>query len=177
MRLPTQNTERKFVYHPPTFEEISNYLTMFESYHKLFTEKTGLVSDYYAFFIIEICIRIHQRSEYYQYFHSDENETTLMSETKETALMCFWVLKYKPLYQNKDTMKDYFGKECCTVNEKFVTFVMKTYVTSLLYNRKAEINRFFDENDFTIKYNLMHRDISKESLIMFLNSLIETLKS
>ena len=47
--------------------------------------------------IAKIYKRINQREDYYLYFHSKPDDPRKMSQSKHTALLAFWVLKYKPL--------------------------------------------------------------------------------
>jgi len=100
-----------------------------------------------------------------------------MSQVKEIALMCYWIIKYKPLFQNRDIMQDYFKDNFCTINEMFVLFVIKSFVLSINDGKDKKVLNFFDSNNnYVMIYNFMHRDISKESFILYVTSLVKALE-
>ena len=178
--IPKNIKMEDFYYNRPPTEEIESFLKKFDILLSLFTDKVGIdkKSIFYNIpLLISIYVRINQRFDYYQYFHSKEDRPTLMSQVKEIALMCYWIIKYKPLFQNRDIMQDYFKDNFCTINEMFVLFVIKSFVLSINDGKDKKVLNFFDSNNnYVMIYNFMHRDISKESFILYVTSLVKALE-
>ena len=79
--------------------------------------------------LLKTILRIDQRSDYFVYFHSTINsngdiEVDEMSQYKQIALLCFWIIKYKPL-RIKDVQKEllYYKYNHCTINEAFAAYI------------------------------------------------------
>jgi len=126
--------------------------------------------------IVDLLVRIDQRRDYYHYFHSGKTKM-IMSQEKNAALLAYWLIKYKPLYQNKKAMQDYFRKNRYTINESFALSVLKYTLMSIHKDKKSFIRDFFSpKNNNVILYNLMHRDMSKEAFILYVTSLIGALE-
>jgi hypothetical protein len=121
--------------------------------------------------IFEIFKRIDQRADYYLYFHSDPKKPMKMSQTKEIALMAFWIIKYKPLSLPGDWANSLFIKKNCTINEYFAAYCIASYAVELS-SRNDIVSYFRPENNDILVYNFMHRDISKEAMILYVDSLL-----
>ena len=125
--------------------------------------------------VLKSVIRIDQRSDYFTYFHSEidkEGKVIIdeMSQYKQIALLCFWIIKYKP-FSIKDDLKelDYYSQNKCMVNESFAAYLFITYIcNSKMVNRKQE--KYYMSRDYLkdLCYKFMHHDISKESMIFAL---------
>jgi len=127
---------------------------------------TPLVSDIFK--------RIHQRSDYYTYFHTKPNggQPMVMAETKHTALMAYWVIKYKPLSLPLVFADDLYQTKCCTINEYFAAFCI--FSLAKKYPRVGDVNTYFSPDNLNgIVYAFMHRDISKEAMILYVESLVD----
>jgi len=125
--------------------------------------------------IQEIYRRIDQRADYYLYFHSNSKSPMKMSETKEIALMAFWILKYKPLSLPAHKANDLFIHKNCTINEYFATFCIYTYAK--VYSPRDDIDSYFCQRNIdVIVYSFMHRDISKEAMICYVDSLMNVVE-
>ena len=114
--------------------------------------------------------RIEQRRDYYLYFHSRPCNPMKMSETKQAALLAFWVIKYKPLTLSDDN-DDTFAKHDATLNELFAVFIIHSIATEL--SVRKDIDSYFNHNVLrNMAYNFAHRDLSKEAIIFYINALL-----
>jgi len=121
--------------------------------------------------IYEIYKRIDQRRDYYAYFHSKPGELMKMSEAKEVALMAYWVIKYKPLSLSQLHADDLYEMKSCTINEYFAAFCIFSLAKSS--SSRKDINAYFSpKNIDNLVYTFMHRDISKEAMICYVESLM-----
>jgi hypothetical protein len=121
--------------------------------------------------IQEIYKRIDQRADYYLYFHSDPKKPMKMSQTKEIALMAFWILKYKPLSLPVYKANQLFVDKNCTINEYFAIYCIASCAKELS-PRDDIISYFSLKNIDVLVYSFMHRDISKEAMICYVDSLL-----
>jgi hypothetical protein len=127
--------------------------------------------------LIDLHKRIDQRKDYYQYFHSDENKSTYMSEAKENALLCYWTIKYKPFSLNNEIAEKIYIKKSTTINEMFALFCIRKFVIGYYKTKNVDWTKFFtDENQYILIYNFMQRDLSKEAFILLVTSLIFALE-
>jgi hypothetical protein len=146
--------------------EFEALLNDFSSVHK------GSFGDitYSIPLIFEIYKRIDQRADYYLYFHSDLEKPMEMSQPKEIALMVFWILKYKPLSLSVFMANNLFKDKNCTVNEYFAAYCL--FCCAKETSSRIDIDSYFSpKNIDNIVYNFMHRDISKEAMILFVDSI------
>ena len=178
--IPSCVAQEDFVYNEPPDERVLLFVKEFDTLLKTFNEKTGIGEEDYCCClpsIIDIYYRIDQRRDYYLYFHSEEEETALMHEAKEAALLCYWIIKYKPLYQVGEVRDEFHHSEFCSVNEIFALFVLQSFMTERVGRlKRRKVRSFFKEFSHNIKYEFMHRDMTKESIMLYVYSLLETLK-
>jgi hypothetical protein len=101
--------------------------------------------------VTEIIIRVKKRRVYFWIFHGIE-----MNEMNETAIFCYWLVKLKPFYRNDDQH----------INEKIALFIffhaVKKMKNKLISRRIIEI----------LAYDFRYREISKEALMTFGETLI-----
>jgi len=117
-----------FYYHSTSPKEGIGFVRDFDEFLSLFVDKKNIDrSTLYInkALIVAIHTRIDQRKDYYQYFHSDEY-ATMMSQAKEMALLCYWIVKYKPLFQKENVMEKHFIDYNCTINEKLSLFLIES---------------------------------------------------
>ena len=177
--IPKDVMVRAFKYECPTVKDYKSFKRSFDKLLCDFLEiekidKTTVIVN--ERMIIEILIRIDQRRDYYLYFHSGKTKM-IMAQDKFVALMCFWIVKYKPLTQDKKSMQDYFNLNLHSLNESFALFLIKNLLFCIYKKQEQRLFDFFNEkNSYIIKYNLAHRDLSKESLILFVLTLIGVLE-
>jgi len=142
---------------------LANFNSLFKGFFDRCTYSIPLIYEIYK--------RIDQRADYYLYFHSDPERPMKMSQTKEIALMVFWVLKYKPLSLPADKANKLFHQKNCTINEYFAVYILFIYATEK--SPRTDISSYFSKKNIdNIVYNFMHRDISKEAMIFYVNSLL-----
>lgn len=106
--------------------------------------------------IHDIVVRIDKRKHYFYYFHDKQ----IMNEIKETALLCYWIVKLKPFYVE-------FSKEGYTFNERLCTFIYIDYMKELINHvgidqQKEDILASIGEEFI---YTLRFRDLSQEAMI------------
>ena len=179
--IPAYLKEEHFRYQQPPREKILEFWDKFFSLVKVFSEKKDIPFDDIIIdkvTIYEICIRIDQRFDYYKYFHSDLDSTMIMSQTKETALICYWVLKYKPLSLNERCSTVQFSRNNhCSINEMLVLHMIESYALRYHKEKNTRIAEFFTpQNRENILYNFKHRDFSKEAFIMYVSTLVGILE-
>ncbi len=129
--------------------------------------------------IAKIAVRVDQRSDYFVYFHSTINENgniivDKMSEYKQEALLCFWLIKYKPFrIKNKETELVYYKHNHCTINEAIAAYIFVSHVVNS-GNITKEQQEYYLSMDYLsdLFYKFMHHDISKEAMIFSLCSLV-----
>jgi hypothetical protein len=120
--------------------------------------------------LYRIVERVDQRRDYYLYFHSNHNHAMLMSQAKETALFCYWLIKYKPIsFENAYEESSFFHENGYTINELYAAFLLMSFITGL----DEENEKYFNEAAVsTLTYSLTNREISKEALIMYVESFL-----
>lgn len=120
--------------------------------------------------LYRIVERIEQRRDYYLYFHSNHTYAMEMSEAKEAALFCYWFIKYKPLsFEGAMDEAQFFSDNSYTVNESYAAYFLSTFIIGL----DEDNQKYFDEEAVsTLTYSLANREISKEALILYVESFI-----
>ena len=114
--------------------------------------------------LYRIIERVDQRRDYYLYFHSNHDHAMHMSQAKETALFCYWLIKYKPIsFENGYEEFTFFSENGYTVNEFYAAFLLMSFITGL----DEDNAKYFNETAIsTLTYSLTNREISKEALIL-----------
>lgn len=112
--------------------------------------------------------RVDKRRDYFVIYHDD----TQMNELKETALLVYWLLKFKPIRIINDELR----KKHPYINENFAVFLIYSTI-------KEEITRnpdmiFSVSKGYTEKlsYALKYWDLDKEALMLVMESLCEGMK-
>lgn len=119
--------------------------------------------------VLSVITKVDQRQKYFKFFHGLE-----MSEYKEAALNAFWYLKLRPIMFRSEEFSEHLPEEYDSINEKLaVYYLLRMLRLMLIKHRKSE-----EELDSLPKkylrelvYTFTYRDISKEALIM----LVETM--
>lgn len=120
--------------------------------------------------LYRIIERIDQRKDYYLYFHSNHDHAMDMSQAKEAALFCYWLIKYKPIsFENSYEESDFFSKNGYTINEFYAAFLLMSFITGLDEGNKKYFNK---DAVSTLTYSLTNREISKEALILYVESFL-----
>lgn len=114
-----------------------------------------------------VFIRVDERADYFMYFHSRE-DVMHMSRGKEIALLAFWITKYKPFrLQTQEQEADFFRNYRCSINEVIAVMLIVSYLCKEDATLKAN---FTEKRINTLIYDMFNRDISKEALIMYVES-------
>lgn len=120
--------------------------------------------------VFQIITKVHQRKKYFSYFHHLD-----ISDFKELALYCFWIVKVQPLFCTKSELTDEESIEFESLNEKFAVFYLIKKLRSLGEGNNEvsdRINRLFSQQYiYELIYSFTFRDISKEAMIL----LVETM--
>ena len=159
-------------YEPLTEEQWHAEIAHFRDVAASFIESNGYekpdigVSDTKVF---QIITKVDQRKKYFAYFHHLD-----ISDFKELALYCFWIIKTQPLHCQKTNLeKEEIDFE--SLNEKFALYYLIKKLRSLANGNTdtlARISNFFSKQYiYELIYSFTYRDISKEAMIL----LVETM--
>ena len=176
---PENISDADFVYNKPSIESYKEFENFIFATVRNFKIKLKIVDNVINInrpILYHIRSRLDQRQDYYKYFHSSENKTTYISQTKETAIICYWLIKYKPISYFNEVSERYYEKYDCTINEMFALYLLETYIYRVHKNKNSVSIFFNQENKRILLYNFMHRDLSKEAFIMYISSLIGALE-
>lgn len=114
--------------------------------------------------LYEVIERVNKRKHHYRIFHNIEE----LSEIRETALLCFWILKLKPFTVLK--------KDSPIRNSENEYFSMYLILAILQYLTKKLGKEFEKPSDSFIKdaiYIFKYRELSKEAMILFVSSIAQ----
>lgn len=119
--------------------------------------------------MISVIVKVDQRRKYFEYFHKLK-----MSEYKEAALNAYWIIKLQPLSVVTQKIIKEQTKEYDSINEKLaIYYIIKAFRGALKENKRYSTvldtlpKQYIDELIYTFTY----RDISKEALIMLVESM------
>lgn len=119
--------------------------------------------------VLSIIAKVDQRQKYFEYFHK-----LYMSEYKEAALNSFWYIKLCPLSISNETKQNETTTKYDSINEKFALYIILKTLRAMLTTAKIETDnldkipqKYIEE----LIYTLTYRDISKEALIILVESI------
>ncbi len=145
------------------FAKYVNSIKDFLSQNQCDMEQDGIYWDENVIF--SISSKVDQRRDYFKYFHQLD-----MSEYKETALIAFWVIKLQPLQMRHG--EDH--KALSSINEKLALYFILSILRGIL-QRKGEPTTVLDSLPLPyvkeLVYSFRYRDLSKEALILLVESL------
>lgn len=176
------NITPDMIYNPLNEIEAVKYMNQLQGIIDSFLEKSILSREEITVndqLLLKTIIRIDQRSDYFTYFHSevDDNGNVIvdrMSQYKQIALLCFWLIKYKPLRIN-DPLKElnYYNDNHCSVNEAFAAYI---FISQIISSKKISRSqkKYYKSEEYIqdLFYKFMHHDISKEAMIFALCSVV-----
>lgn len=120
--------------------------------------------------VFQIITKVDQRKKYFAYFHHLD-----ISDFKELALYCFWIIKTQPLFCTKTKLCEKEKIDFESLNEKFALYYLIKKLRSLANGNAdtlTKINDFFSKQYiYELIYSFTYRDISKEAMIL----LVETM--
>ena len=170
---PSSINENDFRYCLPEDEWLINKIVEFESFLtecKRILEIEEVEIEVNHVLMLNVFVRIDERKDYFMYFHSD-NDSMHMSLGKEIALEAYWLSKYQPLrIKDFDEEIDFTKRFKVTVSD----VVAALLIIAFLIEYKEELDVFFDEKRInTLIYDIFNRDISKEAMIMYVESFLK----
>ena len=94
-----------------------------------------------------------------------------MSQAKAISLLAFWIVKHKPIIQPLLTAQNLFLNYRCSINELYAVYIIASLVVEK--SIRPDIGTYFQPGVLkNMIYNFMHRDISKEAIIFYVNALL-----
>ena len=117
--------------------------------------------------LTESFVRIDKRKDYFIIFHDD----TDMNEIKETALLIYWLLKFRPFKVKEANIL--MHKKYRHINEAFSLFLIYSVLKQESVCHKNVIFHISKEYNDKLMYAFRYWDISKEALMLVLESLCE----
>lgn len=116
--------------------------------------------------ICNAIIRVDKRREYFKIFH----EQTRINEIKETALLTYWLFKYRPIHILPLDASGSINRALCikyrNFNEGFAMSLLYAAIRAKARIRKGRIREIPDSCRERMMYAVTHYDISKEELIL-----------
>lgn len=165
--------EKDFKYSLPNenwFVDCRRHMDEFVSklMNKVDFENYEIETNYIA--LGNVFIRLDERADYFLYFHSTD-EPMHMSCEKEVALIAYWVVKYKPFRVKTITREeDFYCEYKCSISDVIAAMLIVSY----LCEKNSDFKDFFTAKKInTLIYDLHNRDISKESMIMYVESFVK----
>ena len=165
--------EKDFRYQVPPEDILIGYKNDIDYLVEKFREKLDLKSydvEINYCLLCNLIIRVDERKDYYQYFHSTGDTVMRISRGKEIALLAYWIVKYKP-FRVKEISKEeeFYINFRCSFNEVFAAMLIVSFVAE---EAKFQGDFFTANKINTMIYDLFNRDISKEAMIMYVESFI-----
>ena len=109
--------------------------------------------------------RVDKRKDYFIIYHDD----TQMNELKETALLVYWLLKFKPI----SIVNEELHKKYPYINETFAVFLIYSTIKEETKRQPDKEFRVSKEYTQKLSYALKFWDLDKEALILIIESLCE----
>jgi hypothetical protein len=123
--------------------------------------------------IDQVSLRVHQRINYYQFFHSRD-----LHQSRQVAIKSYWILRYRPLRLKSKT----FWNKIYDINVYFAFFIMVAQALAELVGNCSREIRTTVANNILIKHGsdylraFSEYDISKEAMMLISEGLKSTVK-
>lgn len=147
---------------------------VFEKYERL----KGMLKDYLEtieiseddvcvneYLVCHLLIRVDKRKEYFIIYHDE----TYINEIKETALLAYWIIRFKPFTLVELNGND--SKEKLRINEGFAAFLILGAIKGV----KKKDFKISKEHQKKLMYALKYWDISKEAMMLIAETLFESM--
>lgn len=156
------------IYQEPSVKEKEERFNKLVSVFTCFAQSEGIDESKIEFnfkLINEINIRIDKRRDYYIIFHDE----THLSEVRETALIAFWILKFKPFMLKSDGGSEYN----LNLNSSFAAYVILAAVSENIEREYggSKVLSINEEYIKKFKYALKYWDLSKEAMMLVAETL------
>ena len=153
-----------YKYEEPDFVFIDGQITwLWKMFSDYITQANKSPNDY-TFdmdLIIRTVIRCDQRSLHYKMYYNGLN----INELKSTAILCYWVLRYRPIIKIK---------EPSTQNSTIEYFCMWLILGAVKKYRKGKIFKQDDKIMNDVFYYISNRQLSCDSLVVLVESIAKT---
>lgn len=119
--------------------------------------------------VVSVITKVDQRKEYFKFFHGLN-----MSEYKEAALIAFWYIKLQPIKLRSEQFTHKGLKEYDAINEKLAVYCILRTLRIMLYKSNKPTDELDSLSKKYIKeliYTFTYRDISKEALILLMETM------
>ena len=119
--------------------------------------------------LLSIIVKVDQRQKYFKFFHKLD-----MSEYKEAALNSFWYIKLCPLSIHIKNGEKETTSKYDSINEKLALYIILTTLRAMLKTSKIsteKLDKIPQKYIEELIYTLTYRDISKEALIILVESI------
>ena len=164
--------EKDFKYQLPSDEWLIKRKRELEKFVAICKEKANL-NEYEIeinyLLLHNVFIRVDERADYFKYFHSETKSMTI-SQGKEAALEAYWIYKYKPFRLKSIAQEEeFYSLYKCTINEVIAAMLIIFFLCA----EETKLKKYFNENKInTLIYDMFNRDISKEAMIMYVESFL-----
>lgn len=111
--------------------------------------------------LVQAIDNVEKRKDYFRFYHGIE-----LNELKEVALLCFWIIKLKPF-----TMLVEDTKLLNHVNEVFCLFLILSTIKHITKINSLPFIDLSDKHKNEIIYTFKYRDLSKEAMMLFVETL------
>lgn len=160
-----------YKYCGPTSDRLYELLSIVLEALKQYVNKTGdlQLSDIAVdpILLTESFVRIDKRKDYFVIFHDD----TDMNEIKETALLVYWLVKFKPFRIKDENVL--MHKKYRHINEAFSLFLIYSILKQESECHEDVVFHISKEYNDKMMYAFRYWDISKEAVMLVLESLCE----
>lgn len=119
--------------------------------------------------VLSVITKVDQRQKYFKFFHGLD-----MSEYKESALVAFWYIKLRPIMIRSEKFAERLPEEYDSINEKLAVFFLLRTLRVMLVKRhksESELDSLSKEYLHELVYTFTYRDISKEAIIMLMETM------
>lgn len=118
----------------------------------------------------EALVRLDKRKDYFIIYH----EYTDMNEIKRSALLAYWLIKFKPIHINSNDklLINKYRK----INEAFAVFVIYSAINEEISRSNGSFFNISKSYNRKIMYAFKYWDISKEAMMLIAESLCESMK-
>ena len=119
--------------------------------------------------VMAIIAKVDQRKRYFKYFHGLN-----MSEYKEVALICFWYIKLRPISMVSRELSTKNINAYDSINEKLAVYYLISTFRCMLEEANLptkSLDKLPKKYLNELIYSFTYRDISKEALILLVESI------
>lgn len=163
-----KNGNKVYIYQPPERTEKEKCFNQLIKLFYKFADRWKIEESKIEFdfkLINEINIRVDKRKDYYIIFHKE----TYLSEVRESALLAFWILKFKPFLVKSEDGSD----NNLNINCGFAQYIILSAVSEYIHRESNGKKKFKVGKEYLNKlgYALKYWDLSKEAMMLVAETL------